>query len=106
MSYFLCLYFLGYYRLSIPKQTEQVPPIDKIYESGQKFIGKPIKEVFDTQFTPHFRNKVAHYILDDGDILNVSTYEVLSEFSNELALIEACVRVVIEVQASYNTVFV
>jgi len=87
--------------LSIPKQKEMVPAVDELGTSAQKLVGKPIKEVFDNRFTPEFRDKIAHYIMNDGDILNVSSYDASAEFSNELGFIEACVRVVIEVQESY-----
>jgi hypothetical protein len=87
--------------LSIPAQKELVPLIDELNSSAQALVGKPIKEIFDNRLAPEFRDKIAHYIVNDGDILNVSSYGASAEFSNELGLIEACVRVVIEVQESY-----
>lgn len=87
--------------LTIKRRKENVPEFQEPIGEEVLAQGKPIKEIFDSRFQPEFRNQTAHFLLNDGNPLNVSSYKVAAKYSNELRLIESCARVVIETHAEY-----
>ncbi|MBN1225569.1 MAG: hypothetical protein JXA79_01130 [Deltaproteobacteria bacterium] len=87
--------------IDLPQVKELVPKIEELLDINNDTAGKSIKEIYDKRFTPEFRNKVAHYILDSGQILNVSDYSTSANFSRELLLIEICVRIIVNNQEKY-----
>lgn len=80
---------------------ESVPKHKEIEVELQKLIGKNIQSVFEDYFTKKYRNIVAHFIVKDGRILNVSEFQSSNEFNSALLLIELCVRKVIDNQINY-----
>ncbi len=88
--------------IAVATEKETVPAHDELKITRPDLIGKPIKGVFDTRFTPEFRDAVAHYLLSDGAILDVSDFQTLKRFGDELFVIELCARIVIEVQERYE----
>jgi len=77
-----------------PKET--VPASADIPSRYQAYVGTPIKAFFDGVLTPQFRNAVAHFITDDGGILNMSSPEHVDSYAEVLFILELCVRTVIE----------
>ena len=72
----------------------------------EKYIGKPIKALYDTFFQPHFRDKVAHFFLrESGEILYVSDPEIVDLFESELLIIELSSKVAIENQEYYESLY-
>lgn len=84
---------------------EKVPDNKDLGHEHKIFVGKNIRNVFDDYLTNQFRNTVAHYLLDDGSVLNISDYHMNTKFNNVLLLIELCVRQVIENQLNYFNQF-
>lgn len=80
--------------LGRPKET--VPSSSEIPAQYQEYIGKPIKAFFDVVLTPNFRNAVAHFITDDGAILNMSSPKHINNYGEILYVLELCVRTVIK----------
>lgn len=80
---------------------ENVPFHKDISDKHSELIGKKIQNVFNDFFTNEFRNVVAHFILKDGRVLNVSEYKTNEEFNNAVLLLELCVRIVIENEIKY-----
>lgn len=80
---------------------ELVPQHTEIEGELLKLIGKNIQNVFEDYFTKKYRNVVAHFIVKDGRILNVSEFQSNTEFNTALLLIELCSRKVIENQLYY-----
>lgn len=109
---FLCYYkilegLLGKLRASIfirardqkivlkrPKEIIQIS--SDISERFQIHVGKPVKSFFDVVMEPQFRNAVAHFVTDDGDVLNMSAPEHIDNYAEILLISELCVRTVIE----------
>ncbi|MEI6846808.1 MAG: methylamine utilization protein MauJ [Chlorobiaceae bacterium] len=109
---FLCYYkilegLLGKFRANIfiraraanidlgrPKET--VPAFSEIPSTYQKHIGMPVKAFFDSVLTPQFRNAVAHFISDDGAVLNTSLPEHIDSYGEVLYVLELCVLTVIK----------
>lgn len=87
--------------IQFSRLEELVPQHTEIEGELQKLIGKNIQSVFEDFFTKKYRNVVAHFIVKDGRILNVSEFQSSNEFNSALLLIELCVRKVIENQINY-----
>jgi hypothetical protein len=87
--------------ITIQPLKEKVPDHKELSHEHKSLVGNNIRKVFDDYLTNQFRNTVAHYLLDDGTILNVSDYYINNKFNNVLLLIELCVRRVIENQLNY-----
>lgn len=108
---FLCYYkilegLLGSIRANAFKQAKQagiepqkpkdvVPNSSDLPASFRAYVGKSVKEFFDAVLTPEFRNAVAHFVTDEGGILNMSDPVHIDKYSKILLVCELCVRVVI-----------
>lgn len=82
--------------IDLPRPKETVPPYSEIPDKYKTHIGKPIKAFFDGVLTPKFRNAVAHFITDDGAVLNMSSPEHIDNYGELLYVLELCVRMVVE----------
>lgn len=80
--------------LGRPKET--IPSSPDIPAPYQVHVGKSIKAFFDGVLAPQFRNAVAHFITDDGAVLNMSSPEHIDNYGEVLYVLELCVRKVIE----------
>jgi hypothetical protein len=78
--------------IALTKRREHVPYASDIVDRYQPYIGRPIKEFLDNVLTPQFRNAVAHFITDDGEILNMSDPTHMDSYSGVLYVTELCVR--------------
>jgi hypothetical protein len=81
---------------NLTKRRDVIPHAADLDGPYKEHAGKPIKEFFDTVLTPQFRNAVAHFMKDDGSILNMSTPEHMDSYSDVIYVAELCVRTVIE----------
>jgi len=88
--------------VKVVTEKEVVPDHEELRFSHGDQIGKSIKTVFDNRFTPQFRDEIAHYLLSDGAVLNVSDFNAVRRFGGELLAIELCARTVIGVQERYE----
>lgn len=86
--------------ISITKRKELVPALAELLPDQEVLIGTPVRKVFDNRFRK-LRDQAAHFLLRDARPINVSDSEIYSRFSNELPLIEACARVVVDTQHEY-----
>jgi hypothetical protein len=87
--------------INILKQKEIVLDHPELQKFNSKYIGKPIKTLFDNELRKQYRDEIAHFLLDDGSVLNVSNFGVNSRFSNILLIAELCCRTVIDTQEDY-----
>ncbi|GBD88135.1 hypothetical protein BMS3Abin03_02070 [bacterium BMS3Abin03] len=87
--------------ITIQPVKEKVPDHKDLGHEHKIFVGENIRKIFDDYLTNQFRNTVAHYLLDDGSVLNVSDYYINTKFNKVLLLIELCVREVIVNQLNY-----
>ncbi len=87
--------------LSISPLEEVVTEHKAIDSSYSHLIGKSINSVYQNLFTAKFRNVVAHFIVRDGRILNVSDFQANNDFLAVLTILEHCVRKVIDNQNKY-----
>lgn len=80
----------------LEKRKDLVPASQHIAHQFQSYVAKPIKLFFDDVLTPQFRNAVAHFITDNGSILNMSAFEHAKNYAEVLFVMELCVREVIQ----------
>lgn len=82
-------------KVKLVRPKDVVPALSEIPDLYKMHAGQSIKFFFDNVLTPKFRNSVAHFITDDGVILNMSSSEHLRNYGEVLYLLEECVRVVV-----------
>ncbi len=87
--------------IEIQNQKEVVPDHPELQKFNPEFIGKPIKTLFDNELRKQYRDAIAHFLLDDGTILNVSSFKIVSQYSNIILIIELCCKTVIDIQENY-----
>ena len=83
-------------KIELTPMRELEPDAEEIPASFRNFVGKPIKAFFDDVMTPQFRNAVAHFILKDGSVLNLSSPTEADRYESILYISELCVRAVIQ----------
>lgn len=88
-------------KFSIKTLEEKLEHHQSIDSSYSDQIGKSINHIYQNLFTAKFRNVVAHFILKDGRILNVSDFKANNDFLSVLTILEQCVRKVIDNQNKY-----
>jgi hypothetical protein len=84
--------------IPITRKRELVPNHPELKSN---YIGKPIKQIFDKDIRNKYRNAIAHFVLNDGSVINVSDFYTNSDYSNMILLMELCCRVVMEIQEDY-----
>ncbi|KAL0630434.1 hypothetical protein Q9L58_010719 [Maublancomyces gigas] len=89
--------------VTLTRQRELVPDSAAMPASFRQYSGLRIKEFLDGTLTPRFRNAVAHFVTDDGMILNMSSPDHIDNYSDVLYVTELCVRVAIE---SYQSMLI
>lgn len=88
-------------RIELTPRRELVPDAEEISPTFRNFVGKPIKAFVDDVMTPQFRNAVAHFILKDGSVLNLSSPQEADRYNSILYISELCVRAVIQGHESW-----
>ena len=83
--------------VKLPNLTETVPDSEYIEAPQHKgYAGKSIKSFFDNVMTNQFRNEVAHFVTDEGLILDMSSPAHIDKYLGILYICEQCVRIVIK----------
>ncbi len=82
--------------IKLTRKRDVIPNASDLEGKFKEYVGKPIKEFFDNILTPRFRNAVAHFITDDGAILNMSSPEHIDRYAEVLYITELSVRAVID----------
>lgn len=87
--------------VQLSSRRDLVPISEHISDEYKSWCGKSVKAFYDQVMTPQFRNAVAHFITDDGAVLNLSSPVELNKYSNILYVSELCVRTVIETHETW-----
>jgi hypothetical protein len=80
---------------------ELIPDDEELQKYHPELIGRPINHFFNRDLRREFRDAVAHYLLDNGTLMNVSDPTTTENFLNILWPIELCCRTVIAQQECY-----
>ncbi len=82
--------------ITLQKTKDVVPETNNIPEKFKEYVGNSVKIFFDSVMTPEFRNAVAHFVTDDGAVLNMSSPAHIESYSSILIISELCAREVIK----------
>lgn len=77
--------------ISLGRPREVVPSDPELNATYQPYVGQPVKSFFDEVLTPKFRNAVAHFVTDDGAVLNMSSPEHIDSYADVLYVTELSV---------------
>lgn len=79
----------------LPPLEAKVPYYSDISASQKPYIGKSITRFFEEFLTTHFRNSMAHFISDEGAVLNVNEMDGIERYSAVVHITDLCCREVI-----------
>ena len=80
-------------RLMIPKEV--VPDHPDIAQDLRHLVGKPIKTVCDNVLQKRYRDAAAHFLVQETEVLRVSSAEERAKFADMAFLCDLCARIVI-----------
>lgn len=81
--------------ISLPSLQAKVPHYADIPSDQKPYVGKSIARFFDQFLTNRFRNSMAHFISDEGAVLNVNEVEDMERYSAVVHVADLCCREVI-----------
>ena len=81
--------------ITLPSLKAKVPSFPDIPENQKKYIGKSVKHFFEEFLTNNYRNEMAHFILDDGAVLNVNKTRDKERFTEAIQITRLCCNEVI-----------
>ncbi|MFM0428434.1 hypothetical protein PQQ75_05410 [Paraburkholderia aspalathi] len=82
--------------ITLPRARDVVPESPHIPDDLKEHAGKSVRSFFDSVMTPRFRNAIAHFMTDDGTVLNMSSPDHIDSYSGILFISELCAREVIK----------
>ncbi|MGQ3241795.1 methylamine utilization protein MauJ [Shinella sp.] len=80
-------------RLIIPKEV--VPDHPDIAKDLRHLVGKPIKTVCDNVLQKRYRDAAAHFLVQETQVLRVSSAEERAKFADMAFLCDLCAQIVI-----------
>lgn len=81
--------------ITLPPLKAKVPSYPDVQEDQKPYIGKSIDSFFDEFLTNRFRNDMAHFILDEGSVLNTSKIEDWQRYTAIVHIAKLCCDVLI-----------
>lgn len=88
-------------KVKLSAQKELIPDNPELRSAYGKVIGTPIQPFYEKVLQKEYRDSIAHFLLNDGSVLNVSDYQTSSSFSNIVFITELCCNTVIANQENY-----
>jgi len=82
-------------KIEITKTKELVPDHPDILNWHKEFIGKPISTLFQNELTKDYRNAIAHFLLNDGNFINISRGEIRGKYDKIVSVSEICAFILI-----------
>lgn len=81
--------------VTLPSLQAKVPHYTDIPDDQKSYVGKSITRFFDEFLTNRFRNSMAHFISDEGAVLNVNEVDEMERYSAVVHIADLCCREVI-----------
>jgi len=78
---------------SVPK--ERVPDHPDISNDLRYLIGKPIKDLYDNVLQKRYRDAASHFLVQENEILQVSSAEKRNRFAEMAFVCDLCARILI-----------
>jgi hypothetical protein len=91
--------------IPITTQVDMVPDDSELQRFHPEYVGRRIHELYDGEFRREYRHCVAHFALDDGDVMNPSSQRERSRFANIVYMAQLCARELIRNQEGYFAQF-
>lgn len=91
--------------IKISTRRETVPQHAELVADSSPYVGQSIHTLFKDEFTPQYRDAVAHFALDSGTLLNVNDYISTARFTDIILVSQVCAREVISTQEDYYNQF-
>jgi hypothetical protein len=79
----------------LPPFEAKTPHYHGMPGEQEKYIGKSIKRFFKEYLTQQFRNSMAHFMSDEGAVLNVNAMDGIQRYWSVVHITELCCREVI-----------
>lgn len=79
--------------ISIIFKKESVPSTIRENDPYLKYVGQPLTNFFNSILSPIFRNAMAHFMMDNGLVLNLSSAEHMAPYREILHITEICAKV-------------
>lgn len=87
--------------IQIATRQELVPAHPELAFTHKQYVGVPIQDLFNREFTSRYRHTVAHFILKESAALNVNDPVWTGAFADVILLADLCVREVMRCQLDY-----
>jgi hypothetical protein len=81
--------------ITAPRPKVLIPDAPELPKDFQSYVHKSVKVFFDAVLTPQYRIALAHFITDEGVILNVSDPRHIDRYTEIVFMCELCTRAVI-----------
>jgi 2-hydroxychromene-2-carboxylate isomerase len=78
--------------VSVQKERNVVPNDEHLAAELRAYVGTSMKAFFDQVLTARFRNAVAHFVTDDGIVLQMSSAAGLSAYASLALITDLCAR--------------
>jgi hypothetical protein len=89
--------------ICIPRMEAKVPLINDMSADLKPYAGKSITYFFDNYLTNSYRKSMAHFMTDDGNILNLHELDAIASYSSVIHLTNLCCREVLNYYQACTT---
>lgn len=83
-------------KLDLVQEGKRIPDDPHLIPEHKKYVGKTIKNFFESVLTPEFRHGAAHFVLRDGTAVNLSSLAQIEKYTHILYITEICTRILID----------
>lgn len=78
--------------LELKTERNAVPDDEQLHADLKQYVGKPMKAFFDNVLTDKFRNAMAHFMTDDGSVLQISAPVEIYTYASLALITDLCAR--------------
>lgn len=78
--------------VNLKTERDIVPDNEQLSSELRQYAGKPMKPFFDNVLTSKFRNAMAHFVTEDGSVLQISSPAEIYIYSNLALITDLCAR--------------
>lgn len=82
--------------ITLPPLQAKVPAYEGMPSEQQEYAGKSVTRFFNDFITPKYRNPMAHFMSDEGGVLNVNEMNGIHQYTAVIHVMDLCCREVIQ----------
>jgi hypothetical protein len=83
-------------KLKVDHAGKRIPDDPHLIPDHRKYVGRTIRNFFESVLTPEFRHGAAHFVLRDGTAVNLSSLAYVENYTHILYITEICIRMSID----------